>query len=262
MNISWLAPAKANMQVTAEARQRVDKALQRAAQAGQAPLDTALRLAASGKLVNGIRFSCRHVAADRAPLVVAQVDRLECTDWYGAGGAGPSRVNSKGFRPTPLHATVVLSWPDRPTGDADDATEHDDDGAGPGPLVLLSPQVETGLARLDRYAQRSLIENRVYRDAKQHFALGSSQARNVDAWWSASIFSLAALMLYRGLQAHTEAEEQRAVERDRRAPSLGVLRYRRLVELQHRDKVMVLADGCFAVIELAELMWYAGFAYG
>lgn len=264
LGMSWLAPAKAHMQVTAEARQRVAKALQRAAKAGEAPLDTAQRMAATGKPADGIRFYSRTAAADRAPLCVAQVDGLECTDWYGPGGADSSRLNSKDFRPTPLHATVVLSWPDRPSSDTEDAAEHDagDEAAGPGPLVLLSPVVEPALSRFDRYDQRSLIENRVYRDGKQHFALGTSQARNVGALWSATVLSLAALMLHRGLQAHTEAEERRAEDSDRRAPPLGVLRYRRLAELRNRDKVLVMADGCFALLELAELMRYAGFALG
>ena len=47
--------------------------------------------------------------------MVAQVDKLTCTDFYGPGGASSSRLSSKKFRPTPLFATVVLRWPDRRT---------------------------------------------------------------------------------------------------------------------------------------------------
>ena len=47
--------------------------------------------------------------------MVAQVDKLTCTDFYGPGGASSSRLSSKKFRPTPLFATVVLRWPGRST---------------------------------------------------------------------------------------------------------------------------------------------------
>lgn len=261
LQINWLVPAKANMHVTTEARDRVSQALRAAGQPAETALETAIRLAKSGKSSSRIRFSWRPGVADQQPVVVAQVDGLECTDWYGPGGADSSRLNRKDFRPTPLHATVVLSWPDRPSTDAEDAAEHDAeaaDGHAKGPLVLLSAVGETGLGRFDRYDQRSLIENRVYRDAKQHFALGQSLARNAKAFVSATIFSMAALMLHRGLSAHTEANERRAEQADRRAPALGVLRYRRLLELRNRNQVIVVAEGRYAVVAVALLARLAG----
>ncbi len=261
LHVNWLVPAKANMHVTTEARDRVTKALTGAGEVGEIALNTAIRLAKVGKPSGGIRFSWRPGVANKQPVVVAQVDGLECTDWYGPGGADSSRLNSKAFVPTRLHATVVLSWPDRPSTDAEDAAEHDDepaDGHAKGPLVLLSPVVEMGLGRFDRYDQRSLIENRVYRDAKQHFALGESLARNAKAFVTAAVFSMTALMLHRGLSAHTEAQQRRAEDADRRAPALGVLRYRRLLELCNRNKIILVTEGRYAVVTVAFLMRLAG----
>ena len=185
-NVQWVVPAKSNMDVTAEARQRVTEALQRAAlqraalpaaagAAAEASLDTARRLAGSSKPTDGIRFFERRSDPGKDPLVVAQVDRLECTDFYGPGGSDSSRLASKTFVPTPLYATV-------------------------------------------------------------------------------------ALLLYRGLAAHTEAQERKEEDaEDKRAPRLGILRYRRLIEMRNCDKVIVVAEGCYTLMEFRELMRYAGF---
>ena len=102
----------------------------------------------------------------------------------------------------------------------------------------------------------------MYRDGKQHFALGQSLARNGKAFVSATVFSTVALMLHRGLSAHTEAVEQRAADLDRRAPMLGVLRYRRLMEVCNRNKVILIAEGRYAVVELAFLVKLASLPSG
>ena len=254
--LNWVVPAKAGMDVTAEARQRVAETIERAARPGESALATAQRLASSPKAVDGLRFFERRSEPGRDPLVVVQVDDLECTDFYGPGGSDSSRLHSKNFHPTPLHATVVLSWPDRSR--SEQAEPADDEDAGPGPAVLLSPRREQALVRYDRYDRRSLIENREYRDGKQHFALGKSLARNPKALLTSLIFSTVALMLYRALAAHTEAQEQQAQER--RAPRLGILRYRRLLEARNRNRVLIVAEGCYAILEFREFAAYAGFA--
>ncbi len=131
-------------------------------------------------------FSERQAATGRDPLVVAAVEELKRTDFYVEGGSRSSRVHSKKFEPTALCATVVLSWPDRSRHDEEDERDHDEGVKGP--LVLLSAGKEAGLVRFDRYDERSLIENRVNRDGKQCFALGTALARNEAAMWSATIF--------------------------------------------------------------------------
>lgn len=107
--IDWVCPGKEGMQVTTEARQRVAKALEVLQQPGEQALDTARRAARSGLSAEGVKFFERQVKPGRETLVVAEVDDLVCTDFYGPGGSGSSRVNSKKFRPTPLFATVVLN---------------------------------------------------------------------------------------------------------------------------------------------------------
>jgi len=219
----------------------------------ESPLETARRLSRGGRAHDGVTFFERQVETNRESLVVAQVDGLECTDFYGPGGSSSPRLNSKKFRPTPLFATVVLSWPDRSAKDRKDEQEHDEESKGP--VVLLSPAAEHGLVRYDHYDERSLIENRVNRDGKQYFGLGEALARNRAALLSATVFSTLALMFYRGLELH---EEQMAEQSDRRAEALGVLRYRRQRMLLNRGTVIVIVGDRYARLTMIEVVVLLG----
>jgi hypothetical protein len=253
-SIAWVCPSKENMAVTEEARERVSKALAALRKAGEPELETAQRAARSGLSYEGARFFAQAPEAGHDPLVVAQVDDLRCTEFYGPGGSGSSRVHSKKFVPTPLHATVVLSWPDRSKHERDDAQEHDESSKGP--LVLISARPQAGLFRFERYDERSLIENWVNRDGKQYFGLGATLARNEQAMWSATVFSAVALALYRALTI----ERERAMDAlDRRSEVLGVLRYRRQCEMKNRGQIIIVVDDLYAVMPMYDFAAMSGF---
>ena len=245
--IDWVCPSKENMHVTKEARARVHEAIAALRLKDEAPLETAQRAARRGLSHAGVCFFEREVKPNCETLVVAQVDNLTCTDFYGPGGSSSSRMHSKTFRPTPLHATVVLRWPNRSAQDRKDAQEHDENAKGP--VVLLSPVRESGLIRYDRYDERSLIENRLNRDGKQHFGLSHSLARTPEALWSATLFSTVALMLYRALEIHRDKASQ---ESDRRCEPLGVLRYRRQLAINNHNRVIIVVGDCYGILALRE----------
>lgn len=251
--VDWVCPSKEKMEVTGEARSRVAEVLAGQGAGGESELETARRLSEGGKRYDGVTFFERQIADNRESLVVAQVDELTCTDFYGPGGASSSRLNSKKFRPTPLFATVVLRWPDRSPKDREDEQEHDEESRGP--VVLLSPVAEHGLVRYDHYDERSLIENRLNRDGKQHFGLGEALARNRGALLSATVFSTLALMLYRGLELH---REQALEAFDRRAEQLGVLRYRRQRMLLNRGTVIIVIGDRYARVMMYDVMRLVG----
>ncbi len=254
--INWVCPSKEGMHVTTEARERVDAAVAALAQGQESALETAQRAARRGLSHEGVTFFERQVKSGRETLVIANVEKLLETDFYGPGGSSSSRVNSKKFRPTPLHATVVLQWPDRHAHDIQDERQHDEEAKGP--LVQLSSEMEPGFVRFDRYDERSLIENRANRDGKQFFGLGTSLARNLQAFWSATVFSTVALMLYRGLQLHRERVTEAA---ERRGEALGVLRYRRQQMIQNRDRVIVVVKEHFGFFTFLEFATLAGFEF-
>jgi len=255
--VLWTCPSKENMLVTSEARSRVTEVLKEASQAGEkghgeAPLETAMRLARSCQTIDGVSFHEHDLGRKREPLVTATVTNLYETDFYGPGGSNSSRVHSKNHHPTPLHATVVLNWPDRLADKLGDDDAADDSNRGP--VVLLSPLPEQGRQRYDRYDRRSLIENLTNRDGKQHFSLGIPLARNEAAMQASACFSMLALLLWRTLLIVQEEAETD----DRRAERLGIARYRRKVLLENRDKVMVWTDGRFAILDMNEMMALLG----
>lgn len=252
--IDWVCPAKENMKVTEEARERVRQAMAALAKPGESLLETAQRAARQQLSHDGVRFAEREVAEGRDPLVLAEVEELTFTEFYGKGGSSSSRVHSKKFKPTALHATVVLSWPDRNSAEPKSARLQGEESKGP--LVLLTAGKQAALVRFDRYDERSLIENRVNRDGKQYFALGATLARNPNAMWSATVFSTVALMFYRAL----EIEREKAAEAtDRRSRPLGILRYRRQCAMQRRGFIIVVIEDCFSLMHLREFAEIAGF---
>ena len=263
-NIDWVCPSKERMLVTDEARTRVQEALV-AAQKDLPEFETlppkerelaiARRLAQTQKVSLGVSFAERKINDKRSTLLVAEVTELSCTDFYGKGGADSSRVNSKKFRPTPLHATVVLNWPDilPPVG----AEEPDPEGHL-GRLVILSPIPEGALARFDRYDERSLIENRLNRDEKQHFALGKSLGRSKAAMLASTVFSTLALVLDRAFKIHLDTIYEAL---DKRGERLGVLRYHRQEHVGTRHKVIIAVDDYYGIVSLRDFARLTGLPF-
>lgn len=255
--LEWVVPAKSNMLVHAEATERVNTALRRHAEPGESALQTARRLASRVQQTGDVRLYERDHGPGRAPLVVAEVEDLQDTAFYGPGGAGHSRVHSKRFRATRLHATVVLSWPDRHGAASESSADDDDNDDGGGKqMVLLSATRQPPLRRYRCYDDRSLIENGIFRNGKQHFALGSSTARNAKSLLAGVVFSLIALALDIGLRAHQVELAERS---DRRAERLGVMRYRREMEYRNRGMIIIVAADCYTVMPLTEFAAIAGF---
>jgi hypothetical protein len=262
--IDWVCPSKEQMAVTDEARTKVGTALLAAAplfpEFGALPpeqreLAVARRLAQTGKPSQGVRFAERKINEKRDTLVVAEATDLTLTDFYGKGGSNSSRLNSKKYQPTPLHATVVLNWAD--VFPQDDSEDSNPDG-NQGPLVILSPIVEGALPRYDRYDERSLIENKLNRTIKQHFGLGTSLVRNANAMLSATVFSTLALLLDRAFRIHLD---QMYDHLDKRGERLGVLRYHRQETVSMRHKVIIAMDDRYGILHLREFAKLAGLPF-
>ena len=256
--IDWVCPAKEEMLVTQEARDRVSDILKQKKQGNEAPQETASRLAGrSHEKHDGVSFFEANVGPGRQPLLLAGVEDLSCTDFYGPGGAASSRVNSKSYRPTPLHATVVLNWPDRPIEDRQDEVEHDVENKGP--VVILSPIPEAGITRFQRYDKRSLIENRLNREAKQHHGLGSTLVRTMEGTRAATYFSMMALLLYRVLEIRKAEAEQ---AENLRAEKLGLTRYRRKLKVENRNKLILYVQGKMGLLYVWDVLKLVGVEFG
>ena len=127
-------------------------------------------------------------------------------------------------------------------------------------MVLLSPSDEHGLARYDRYDERSLIENRLNRDGKQYFGLRGEPCPQQGG------AALGDCLLHGGTDGAPgpyRVHEDPIVEKledgvDLRGEALEILRYRRQMEMKNRGTVIIVIGQRCGRLRLRELAKFVG----
>jgi hypothetical protein len=229
-------PAKADLSLTAEARELA----RRAAVA-----------AAHGRIVEGCTYrerqqtvtvgSGKNASKKTLTTIVVGIDRLSCDFWTEEGSTGGEKCK-KDFVPKTLRATVVLRW---------DGAAKDEDKE----VVLLTtdPSPDPWVA-FDAYDDRSLIENTCNREAKESYFLERHPKRSeagvrVQAYFV--FFCMALMSAFRADKAKTAQANQKSA-------SLGMTRYRRELEKNNRDKVAVFIGAHFGIFRNFEVCLLAG----
>ena len=215
--ITFVAPAKANMAVVADARAQ--------AVAGE---DMAV-----GRRVHTVRHGQGRTAwTERLETEVVGITGLTTYDQYGTPEHGRQH-NCRDFEPNPINAVVVRKWRGK------------DYGPGGKTVFLTNASVAKPLQPFDDYDDRSLIENCCIKEAKQQWDLGhppqkSERAVRVHVVFTLLMFALATA--YR-LECAREAVGGEPV---------GWQRWRRQLLEQTRDQVIVFAQGYYGIFHLAE----------
>ena len=223
-------PAKANMNVTADAREIA----RRAAAA-----------AARGRSLEGCNYQERHktvtvgsgknASTKTQTTIVVGIEALPC-DFWGEEGSASSEKHKKSFEPKHLRATVVLRW--------DGATKDEDKEVV---LLTTDPSHDPWVA-FDAYDDRSLIENTCNREAKQSYFLERHPKRSEAGVRAQAYFVFFCMALVSAFRAHKEKTEKPG----QRTSDLGVTRYRRELERQNRDKVAVFIGPHFGIFRSFE----------
>lgn len=130
----------------------------------------------------------------------------------GRLGLGAGEQEELSPHPAVRDGDPALAGPKRAGSARHRDARRSEQGARGDPL----PTAESGLFRYDQYDARSLIENRLNREGKQHFGLGTSLARNEAAMRSATVFSTLALMLHRGWSCTKHERRKRTINAPRR----------------------------------------------
>ena len=223
-------PAKANMNVTADAREIARRAAAEAAR---------------GRSLEGCHYQERHktvtlgsgknASTKTLTTVVVGIEALPC-DFWGEEGSASSEKNKKSFEPKRLRATVVLRW--------DGSTKEEDKE-----VVLLTndPSPDPWVA-FDAYDDRSLIENMCNREAKESYFLERHPKRSEAGVRAQAYFVFFCMALVSAFRAHKEKTEKPG----QRTSDLGVTRYRRELERQNRDKVAVFIGSHFGIFRSFE----------
>lgn len=228
-------PAKANMTVTQEARGMA----RRAAEA-----------AAHGRAVEGCVVRDRHATVTHSRGKKAHTETRTTTlvgirdlpcDWWPPQGS-TSKANQKAFLPKLLRATVVLRWDGAPK----DAEKE---------VVLLTTNpAEDPFVAFDAYDDRSLIENSCTREAKEHWFLEHHPKRSEAGVRVHAYFVFLCMALVAGFRAY----KSQAEEAERRGHDLGITRYRRALERENRDKVVVFIGERFGIFRSYEFALLVG----
>lgn len=219
-------PAKSNMTITQEARRIAQQAAD---------------LATLGKALDGCVYRERQQTVNRGAGKNATTETLSTivvgirdlpADWWTELGSS-SEANSKSFQPKLLRATVVLRWDGAPK-DAEKEV-----------VLLTTDPADDPFVAFDAYDDRSLIENGCNREAKEHWFLEHHPKRSeagmrVHTYFV--FFCMALVAAFRLYKAKTD-------EAERRGQDTGIARYRRKLEMDNRDKVVIFIGEHFAILK-------------
>jgi hypothetical protein len=215
--IRFMVPAKANMAVTADARAH--------AAAGEG--------LTMGRRVHTVRHG-QGKAADtgRLETEVVGITALTTDDQYGTPEHGRAH-NRRDFQANPINAVVVRKWKGR---------EY---GPGGKTVFLTNASVAKPLQPFDDDEDRSLIENRCIKAAKQQWDLGHPPQKHERAVRVHVMFTRLLLAL---ATAYRRPCERAATGRE----PVGWQRWRRQLLEHTRDKVIVFAQGHYGICHLTE----------
>lgn len=233
-NILVYIPAKSNFAITKDAREIARRAAQ-AAERGQA-LESCAFKERHQTVAHG---SGKNATKETRTTTLVGVRDLLC-DWWTPEGS-TSEANAKSFDPKRLNASVVLRWDGAPK----DAEKE---------VVILTTNPATDpFVAFDAYDDRSLIENTCNREAKEAWFLEHHPKRSEAGVRVHAYFVFLCMALVSAFRLYKEKTD----EAERRGEDTGIARYRRQLELQNRDKVVVFIGehfGIFRNFEFALLL--------
>lgn len=228
-------PAKANMDITKDAREIARKAAAEAARGR--PLDSCVYRERHETVTRGAGKNARQ---ETLTTTLVGIRDLPC-DWWNPEGS-TSKSNSKSFQPKLLNATVVLRWDGAPK-DAEKEV-----------VLLTTDPAEDPFVAFDAYDRRSLIENTCNREAKEHWFLESHPKRSEAGVRVHTYFVFACMALV----AAFRISKAKADEAGQPGQETGIHRYRRRLEMANRDKVAVFIGDHFGIFRSFEFALLGG----
>jgi hypothetical protein len=186
------------------------------------------------------RGAGKNARTEQRTTTVVGIRELPC-DWWGPDG-DDSKANSKTFESHKVSATVVLRWDDAPA-DVDKEV-----------VIVTTNPSEDPFDAFDRYDDRSLIENTCNREAKEKWFLEHHPKRSEAGVRVHAYFVLFCMALVTGFRAYKSKTD----EAERRGQDTGIARYRRQLERQNRDKLIVFIGEHFAIMRSYEFSLLVG----
>lgn len=233
-------PAQRSMTIAKDARKLARMAEAQIEATGTAPEACSLR----ERHVEVKRGAGRKQLKELQTTTLVSIQGLPC-DWWNPEGSGQgSKPHSKHYRAREIHAVVVLRWDGAPVDAEKEVVFLTND-----PKAAKDP-----FLAFDRYDARSRIENSCFREAKEKWHLESHPKRSEAGVWVQTYFVFLCMALVEGFRRH----KSDAAEAAKQGRVIGIERYRRELERENWDKVIVFTDGHYGVFRTYEVTLLLG----
>ena len=164
---------------------------------------------------------------------------------YGEPGC-EKEAHKKEGRSNPINAVVVRVW------------EGKEYGPKGGPVYLTDLPVDRPFVAFDRYDERSVIENGLFKEGKGPWKLRRFPQKTERAVQVHVIFVLAVMALtnaYRTIRTREEAERQKKLKE---SVWSGIEEFRRKLRCKSKDQAIVFVGEAYGIFYLSELFVLMG----
>lgn len=169
------------------------------------------------------------------------INDLTSATWFNPKGSG-SHTNAKSFTPLPIHAVHITKWNNH---------EQDDDKAV---VLLTNKRITDPFTVIDRYANRSLIENQLFREAKQAWFLEQFPRKTREGVTVHAYLTFTVMALTRAFRNYQYTEGRAELK----GQETGMRRYRRKIKSTNRDKLIVFVNDTYGIFYTHEAFILAG----
>jgi len=224
--IEFVIPLKSNMTATADARQLALQA------------DDSYRACRQVEVTHGYGKK-KYVESVHTELI--GVAGLLTCDWFNPEGS-EANTTKKDYQPRPLNAVVVKTR-DNKTPPADQQV-----------VLVTNGDVQDPFIAFDRYDDRSLIENNLFRDTKQNWCLQHPPKKSKEGVWVQVYVVMAMKALSTAFRMWQEQQARLHEAGEQTSWSM----YRRKLKTLNRNKLIVFIGNHIGIFFSHEVFMLAG----
>jgi hypothetical protein len=224
--IEFVIPLKSNMVATADARQLALLA------------DESYQACRQVEVTHGYGKK-KYVESVRTELI--GVPGLLTCDWFNPEGS-KANTTKKDYQPIALNAVVVKTW-DNNTPPVDKQV-----------VLVTNGDVQDPFIAFDRYDDRSLIENNLFRETKQNWCLQHPPKKSKEGVW----VQVYVVMAMKALSTAFLTWQQQQARLHEAGKQTSWNMYRRKLKAFNRNKLIVFVGNCFGIFFSHEVFMLAG----
>ncbi len=173
---------------------------------------------------------------------VVGLEGLTSYDQYGPAGWA-ANANKKDFVGKKINAVVVVEWAGKLI--APEAWK----------VYLTNKSVRKPLVIFDDYDERSIIENCLFKEAKQGWHIEHAPQKTFSALAVHVFFTLVVFALVNAYRDYQRAQDEAG---EKEAETFGIQRWRETQRREARNKAIVFVNEYYGIFWLAEIMVLSG----